>query len=47
MLYSKQAYLHWYFSEGMEENEFCEARESLAALEKDYEEVQTPLGLEG
>jgi len=39
LLMSRKAFLHWFVGEGMEEGDLLEAREDLAAMEKDYLEV--------
>lgn len=39
LMYAKQAFVHSYLAEGMEEMEFTEAKEDLKALEMDYREI--------
>ena len=39
LMYAKRAFVHWYVREGMEEEEFAVARQDLAFLAKEYEEL--------
>lgn len=39
IMYAKRAFIHWFVGEGMEEGELDEAKENMAVLLKDYEEV--------
>lgn len=36
LMFAKSAFLHWYLREGMDAEQFVEARNDLAALEKEY-----------
>jgi len=39
-IYKKRAFLHWYLSEGIEEGDFLDSQENLAALQSDYREIE-------
>ncbi|KAK6114514.1 Tubulin alpha-2 chain [Brugia pahangi] len=39
LMYSKRAFIHWFIGEGMEEDEFIDAREDMDLLERDYKEL--------
>ncbi|CAL8091745.1 unnamed protein product [Calicophoron daubneyi] len=39
LLHSRQAFVHWFTQEGMDKQEFVEARAFMSALEQDYMEV--------
>ncbi|TPP66779.1 Alpha-tubulin [Fasciola gigantica] len=39
LMYAKRAFMHWFVNEGMDENEFADAREFLSSLKSDYYEI--------
>ncbi|KAL1461110.1 hypothetical protein WDU94_013041 [Cyamophila willieti] len=41
LMFEKRAFVHWYLSEGMEEDDFIDARDNLLQLELDYIDVAT------
>lgn len=47
LMFAKKAFVHWYLNEGMELDEFNDARYNLAVLEKDYEEIAGDSGSQG
>ena len=38
-MFEKRAHVHWFYDEGMIEGDFLEARENLASMEQDYDDL--------
>ena len=38
-MFKQRAFLHWYTKEGIEEQEFVDARENMRNHEQDYDEI--------